>query len=273
VSDEEVQVLMSLGLNFSQARIYMALLRNRRSTAKAISNASNIAREHVYVTLRTLENLGIVEETVSVPTYFTAVPIQGWVSRLVESRIKATLESQEKVAEIVLKLAKETQKETVQEESSQFILIPNAENTKRRVGEATMKSRKSIDVLTTPWIARQSKVAFGTYVKTLEKKHVTRKTLICENSEEPSPETLQFLSENAKGTIPQEIRWVPKCKGIVMAIFDGKVVILETSAPKDLSYAHSLWSNNLFLLEMAKEYFELIWETAKVMKPAGRQAK
>ena len=74
--DEITQVLTDLGLTHSQARIYFALSRSGASTAKTISTISRVAREHVYEVLPQLQDLGLVEKIIDVPSKFRALPIE-----------------------------------------------------------------------------------------------------------------------------------------------------------------------------------------------------
>ncbi|PVX24325.1 MAG: hypothetical protein CW691_07915 [Candidatus Bathyarchaeum sp.] len=74
--DNEVKTLIKLGLTRRQAMVYLCLIRSGTSTIKTISKGTNIARQHIYKVISTLNELGLVEKVLTSPTKFKAVPIQ-----------------------------------------------------------------------------------------------------------------------------------------------------------------------------------------------------
>ena len=68
--DEHVEILVRLGLTFCQAKIYLALLQLGTSSAKTISNYTNIARPDIYRVIRGLVMLGLVEKSIGKPANF-----------------------------------------------------------------------------------------------------------------------------------------------------------------------------------------------------------
>lgn len=93
----ELSILTRLGLTINQAKVYLALVRSGVSNAKTISNVTKIARHDIYRVTRTLEELGFVERTITVPTKFTAIPIREGFSMLQKRRNKVTSELNVKI--------------------------------------------------------------------------------------------------------------------------------------------------------------------------------
>ena len=62
-NSEQIQFLKALDLNYSEARVYIALLKNERVTAKTISIYSEVGRQEVYRSIASLESLGFVIQT------------------------------------------------------------------------------------------------------------------------------------------------------------------------------------------------------------------
>ncbi len=72
LEEGKVQTLTELGLTGRQARVFLNLLKCESSTARALSMSSDLARQDTYKVLDELQELGLVEREISVPTKFTA---------------------------------------------------------------------------------------------------------------------------------------------------------------------------------------------------------
>ena len=122
-NNELIQDLTDLGLNRSQARVYFALSQSGISTAKKISDISQVAREHVYEILPQLQSLGLVEKIIGVPSQFRAPPIDEGFSILLQSRAGKTRKLQKKM-ETIRSCRNNNLEMLSQKEDNQFILIP-----------------------------------------------------------------------------------------------------------------------------------------------------
>ena len=81
-----VKTLVQLGLNYSHARIYLALVENGLSTAKEISKISGINRQEIYRIMPKLQNVCLVEKIIGMPTRWRTTPLQDGLSFLLENR-------------------------------------------------------------------------------------------------------------------------------------------------------------------------------------------
>lgn len=73
---EDVEILNSLGLGLSEAKVFSALSKLGASTAGTISKTSGVAREFVYRIMPNLMKKGLVEKIITSPEKFKAVPMK-----------------------------------------------------------------------------------------------------------------------------------------------------------------------------------------------------
>lgn len=80
---EQILALMKK-YNFSgyETKVYIALLKNGKSTGYEISKQSSVPRSKVYNTLETLSRKGLVHKTQSQQTLYMAVPVEEFISTL-----------------------------------------------------------------------------------------------------------------------------------------------------------------------------------------------
>lgn len=73
--EEGVDVLVGLGLTDRQARVYLSLLKIGAARVRAIAEAAQFNRQEVYSLLASLHQLGLVQQSLTVPVNYTAIPI------------------------------------------------------------------------------------------------------------------------------------------------------------------------------------------------------
>jgi sugar-specific transcriptional regulator TrmB len=142
--EDEVQILMRLGLTLCEARVYLALVSSGMSTAKTISRVTDINRGNVYQIIPSLQKLGLVEKAITTPVKFKAMPLPEALSILMERKSKEYNELQAKTMNMLKNCIKNNAKATPKEEEPQFVMIPLKEATDRWV-------RKLIENTQTSW--------------------------------------------------------------------------------------------------------------------------
>ncbi len=92
----ELEVLISLGLTASQAKVYLSLIQKGPSKVALIAQTSKIYREHLYQILKALEQKGLVEKQLDSATIYRAVPLDEALPMLVKNKRQevSLLESQ-----------------------------------------------------------------------------------------------------------------------------------------------------------------------------------
>jgi len=57
------------------------------------------------------------------------------------------------------------------------------------------------------------------------------------------------------------LRYLIECPPTLMAIFDKKKALIDTSSLDDITEATALWTNNKAILTILCDYFDVIWKT------------
>jgi len=88
VNDSDVDLLSEAGLTYSQAKIFLFVVRTGQASVSEISRISKIDRSYVSKTLKSLEKLALVTKVISHPTLYKSVGIKSAVSLLIQQRKK-----------------------------------------------------------------------------------------------------------------------------------------------------------------------------------------
>ena len=87
--EDDVKILLDLGLSHRQASVFLVLARLKSSNARTIATASKQPRQDVYKVLDELLQLGLIEKELSAPTKFTTIPIHDACSLLLRRKVKS----------------------------------------------------------------------------------------------------------------------------------------------------------------------------------------
>lgn len=260
VEEEFVQILTRLGLTISQAKVYLELLELKKASGKITAKHSKMARQEVYRVLAELQEKGLVEKIIARPTEFEPISIEDCLSILIEDKKNEISENQKKATSLLQKFKKKHShaKAQLQEEDSQFILIPEKEVI-RRARRKIENTQTSLDAITT--LNRFKPMLFNFYEvgeKAVER-GVKIRLIINKLDDENS------LTQIAKA-VPKnplfDLRYINTPPLVAIAIYDKKEVMIAMSATVAINEAPILMSNNPSLLAIAQSYFETLWLTA-----------
>ena len=257
--DEGVQTLTRLGLTLCQAKVYLALVRSGKSTARTISNVSKVPREHVYRVTSKLQELGLVEKAIAVPAMYIAIPMKRAFSILMERRIKETCDLQAKTREVIKNFGSTNAETIFREEEHQFILIPSKGRIIQRRKMQHANVQTSVDGIFPLKECANALHQFADIIKETLKRGVKIR-VITEKPEDKNsfPENIQDFMKNPNF----KLRCILKHPSVLLTVYDKKEVIITTSATAGLIESNSLWSNNPSLLILANNHFEAMWTTA-----------
>ena len=257
LQDADTQTFLSLGLNCSEARVFVALYKLGTSEASRIAKASTVDRPDVYRALSKLHNLGLVEKIIAHPTKFRAIPIEIGITILFENKTREFIDLKQQSLTLINRMnEKSIDAESYQE--SQFVLIPSTEALFKRLAKSIEKTQKSIDI-STSW--KRFKFACYRLADSLEKawsKGVKGRTVL-EVIEEPA---LDFIKKYWRPP-HAEIRQNHVPPKTVIALYDKKEVYIYLQPGADMTESPALWSDNPSLLAMAEDYFETLWSATQ----------
>lgn len=256
VQEEDIHVLAQLGLTAMQAKVYLILIKLGKANIKKISNSASIDRANVYRIMPKLQEIKLVEKTITVPNFFRAIPLREGISMLLEHKAKEYQEIEDKSKEIIAKY-KENTEESGSEEC-QFVLIPDGRATARKMSEMRTRSQHNYDFL----FYWKSGVRIIDHLianfKRLMKRGIAVRALIFLNEGETLTPNLLTLQKNSLFSVRYTFTSMP----LTLALFDKKETLFNT-APFCPAKTPSLWSNNPVLIEILQKYFDQRWENAK----------
>jgi len=246
-----------------QAKVYLTLVKLEKAPIKAISKTAEIARQDIYRVTSELHKLGLVEKVIAVPNEFKAVPLTEGISILLQRMHEERAESHKKIVKLMRRHKDKNVTATPQQPEPQFILVPEKE-VGRRIGRAIENAQTSVDTITTLNRFRSGMFDFGEMVKKALKKGVKFRTITDKPEDENSlPKIAKALTKDPLF----KIRYGKHSLSAVVGIYDKKEVIISISTTRGLGETPVLLSNNLCLLAIAQNYFEVTWSTALEFKP------
>jgi sugar-specific transcriptional regulator TrmB len=271
LNEHAEKVLQELGLTFSQAKLFVALVKLPQcATANAISSFSNVARQDVYQLMEELQEIGLVEKIVSTPTKFKAVSIKDATSFLVKKRKEKTRSLVEESTALLANFP-EIASSTGVEDRNQFILIPKREAVVRRIEKAIKNANERI-LLITPW--RE----FTQWMFTLHEvwQRATERRVKIRWITDSKPQTPDSNFEIIQSFLLNpnfKLRTLPKPVNSRLGVYDRREVFIATTANSDAAESPALWTNSPTVINVLEDYFEMKWKMAKERKIEERLPK
>lgn len=252
LADEELKILMDLGLTLLQAKIFLVLVENECLRVNEISKLSNISRPDVYRNLLNLQKLGLVEKIILKPYEFKTIPIVDAFELLMNRRINKTKDLKIKT-QILIKKPKVNNKKNITKEFS-FVLFPSQKPLLVQLSKAIKRTKESIDILTTSNRLKNACFFLSEPILDAWKRNVKGRAII-ENGLENNFDTILDIWRNPFAGI----RYLSHIPDSIFAIYDRKEVFIFTQPNADIKESPALWSNNMGLVNLAINYFEVIW--------------
>jgi len=261
--DEKVQTLVQLGLTYRQAKVYLAVANLGKARVRTISKFSEVPRQHIYQVMSKLQGLGLVHRVITAPITFKAIPLREGLFFLMSNRVHEVADLQVKTRKLLQDLMEKNNAETTQqEETPQFVLVPGKKATKRQVMQSIENAKTTIDVVCT-W--HRYLEAVYTYVA-VHKKAMERGVRIRQVTELPKDKEsvahARKIEQIFKKYPSNKVRYFPTSITTVVALSDQKEMFVASSPTKKIDGSPGLWSNNTCLIEMAQNYFDIMWRTA-----------
>jgi len=259
---EDAEILNSLGLMHNEARVFLALSRLGTSKVKTIHKSSGVAREVVYQIMPRLLKKGIVEEFITSPKTFRAIPMKEAYAILLRRKEE---ENRELCAKAREALKKHQNKTAFKMEDSQTIQICTIKAPDFRICHEYQNVQKSVDLTFPAGKFLQWSQHYAEWGITETKKRKVKMRIITEQ------QLLKILATNPEIFSPSLIskleyinfKYVQSPLSVELMIFDKKTLLISTKKERNINKMCWLRSNNPFIVEMANSYFETIWEKAK----------
>lgn len=200
--EKDIALLMQLGLTASEARAYLAFIRTGASQIGSLAKTTGIRREHLYQIVHSLENKGLIQKELGPTSKYKAVSLDETLPMLVKRKQTQIAELQTEAQTLIEQFKKRNQPTTnatkeLQEETSQFVIIPGTETVIHRLKEALQKTQTSLDVVTSQERFSPAILEFApAYKKALERGVKIRIATEKHAAEKAAIETVHNLMKN-----------------------------------------------------------------------------
>lgn len=260
IQNEDIEALTSLGLTVLQAKVYLALVESKSATIKDISKNAGVARQDLYRITSELKEYGLVEKIITKPITYKAIPLKNGVDVLLDEIRRKRSESHNKVAKLIQRYKNKEASGKQQREKNHFVYVPEKNALILKEKKMLSAAQKNVVFITSKKRFSQKLYAFSEEFKKAIENGV--KIRIVTEKNEKHWTLSNKTAKNNKKNPSFEVRYLLNLPPVVMAVFDKKEAIIIASADAGLTESPALWSTNPSLVELAKNYFEIMWITA-----------
>jgi sugar-specific transcriptional regulator TrmB len=260
--DDAFKNLRDLGLTYTQARVYLAVLSESPCTFYRISKISKVPRSEVYRETMYLEDAGLVEKSLSRPIIVKAVPVEIALKNLVEWKKK---EHEEHVSKLEKALSEfvSCNKPVVNctralcSDNVEFVLISKKQaiiaKTKSMLEEAEAE-------VTLRYLPRKMcsflGLCDGAFNDVLKREVRVRLMTRDEGFNDGFTRVIQSTIDVDNKAL--EVRCA-SCIPFGLTIVDKKQLLVETAVEDFFSETPMLWTNNQILLQVLYQDFHNAW--------------
>jgi sugar-specific transcriptional regulator TrmB len=257
---KDTDTLIALGLNSTQAKVYLALLRLGQTKARAIWKTSKVNRQDIYRLLNELERKNLVEKLLTTPAEFRALPIQDGLTSLLRERAQELDNLTERAKQLIVSLATQQNEHEITEEF-EINLVSNKKAYVRRLEQAVVTTQESIDIIDSfdnCWHRQENDFEL---ITTLIEKGVKFRHILNRPKEGQKLSKVLDKSQNRNEMV--EVRFIPKEPIATIRIDDGKRLEISATAkcprPEDTP---TIYSDSPCLVGILQDYFERLWKEA-----------
>jgi sugar-specific transcriptional regulator TrmB len=251
--DRETQVLIKLGLNASQAKVYLTLLKIGEATVSRVAKAVKMDRADTYRVIAKLHKRGYVKKTLTYPSAFIAIPIKDLLEILIKDKKSQIDQIESKAAQLIQRFSDEKAK--VWDEY--ILVVPKVKMITQEIREDNRNAKKSVDILT----SMQDQIDIGNYegkrgVETCLKNGVKLRLIIEKPSEAKRlPNHILELAQYPNFNL----RYIPEPSECLLVIQDNEKVWIKTGTK---GFYNSPWlvSNNPKIIFLARAFFDKIFK-------------
>ncbi len=252
--------LIALGLNSSQAKVYLALLRLGQTKVKAIWKTAKVNRQDIYRLLNELERKSMVEKLVTTPTEFRALPIQDGLTSLLRERAQELDNLTERTDQLITSFATQQNGHEITNEF-EIKLVSNKKAYMRRIEQGVVTIQKSIDIIDSFDHAKHRGENDSELLTEVFEKGIKLRQILDKPKEGQKLSKVLTKERNRNRSV--EVRFIPEEPLATIRIDDGKRVEISATAkyprPEDTP---TIYSDSPCLVAILQDYFERLWKEA-----------
>jgi sugar-specific transcriptional regulator TrmB len=259
---DEIEVLNSLGLKLSEAKVFVTLSQLGLSLATTVAKQSGVAREFVYQILPKLKKRGLVEEIITKPKKFKAISLDEAYKILLADK-----EEENRILHLrAMKTLQRRQSKLLSKRAAthQTSLVPSTHPPDTRIGLEYKNVQESIDfIFPIGKFLQWSRYYAEMGIKQAMKKNVKIRIITQWSLTKIFSAHPELFTESFKSKLKCiDFKYVQNPFSVEMMIFDRKTLFVSTVKEKNINKMIWLRTNNPLILEMANGYYEAMWEKA-----------
>ena len=257
LEEKATQTLVNLGLTVLQAKVYIALVKSGTSTGRTTAKAAKVASQDVYRILTDLHERGLIEKIISKPNKHRPLPLKEGLQMLFQQRNKQT----EELKRAAFEMSKNFLSSNILEDKNEtcdFVMISNKEPFENRLKGMWETAQTSVDLMNEfqEELTEHEKI-YELEIKALNKGVKIRDTLIkTQNGTKTSKSFLALLKRKPEF----QARYLHCTLPAKLIIKDNKEVLISTSTKANTLAQPFLWSNNLILIQVIQQWYDIMWE-------------
>ncbi|MCW3998735.1 MAG: hypothetical protein NWE93_00665 [Candidatus Bathyarchaeota archaeon] len=251
---EGIEVLVGLGLSSRQAKVFLALLALGESRARAIGTLSTIPRQEVYCLLEDLKQLGLIEQSLTMPATYSAVTLNSAIELLIERRENDIANASTKAKQFIQKF-NQTKIGIVANPKPSFGIICEG-SCDKKFENGLLQAKRHVDVVTSWERFKQASLRFEAPLKEAIRKDVTVRIAF---DKPPNHKLPKWVNEASEKYLNYKLAFLSSPLKAVVAIFDYTQAAITISPAANLSAGPTVWTTNHSLVALAQTYIDSIW--------------
>ena len=262
------EILNDLGLSKRKADIYLFLSKKGVQKAQSIAAHLDIDRAQTYRLLRSLKEMGVLEETIEAPTRYIAVPIEDLIKSYVKDK-KSEIDSLEADKDKIVSYFSSISKKEPEAPMAKFQIITGRNGIYSKISQMVKESKNEVSSLTTS-LGLLQEDALGIIdmiIDSAEKKKNVKFRMLA-NITQDNLDTMK----NIKKMLPngdKNIEWRHTIVGSshyprFVVKDDEEILLYMTSKDKPAysKYDSGLWVASKMFVSTLKASFKDIWRNS-----------
>ncbi|MGD6806862.1 MAG: TrmB family transcriptional regulator [Candidatus Bathyarchaeia archaeon] len=250
--EENISTLVELGLNKTQARVYLALVEKGTLPIKLAADHSGVGRPDTYRAMLELNQRGLVETILCSPTKYRPLPLNEAINVLMGQKQQEIIDLKEKSKKLLHEYKKKIKNQMTDAEKQIVILSKGTSGIKKGI-QAITTAQKSIEFITS--VNRFNQLLFTAsedIVDATNRGVKIRFILDKESINRSLSKIFASFHETAS------FKYIADLPQPFIAIYDSKSILMETT-DEDFYQSTMMWSNNPVIVRTIQNYFKLLW--------------
>jgi sugar-specific transcriptional regulator TrmB len=253
--ETDIKALVDLGISRTQAKVYLALIERGTMSIRVTAISAGVARPDTYRAMLELKEAGLVETILGSPATYKPIPLSETISILMAKKQKEMALIKENSTKLLEGYENKIGCNDALN-SSEFVLVPKGITSVKKCVSAIENTKSSIDIMTSFKKFNQTILPAFDSIIDAANRGVKVRFIVEEDSADSA---LSKVFSDFCSNTSCNIKRLPILPQPFIAIYDKTEVQMATSTDQDFTREPILWSNNLVLVKLVRDFFDTIW--------------